>query len=192
MTDSTEFRAVRSFSAMVHHDEGECDLPQFAFPGAVADAWMPGISVRVSPSSSGEWVGHFSRRMESVKGIDLCCSHPDGDRVVVVSRGTGYIVSAHDPSQWEEIEIYPILGHLFDADSNTLVLFDFIRATGIRKSGGWRTRALSWDGIMAVEAKDGVLTGQGWDAAESEFVPFEVNLLDGTHSGGASSPNSSE
>lgn len=189
MNEFTSFWGGVPFSAEVLHEDGDHDLVSYSYPGAVRNSWVPGISVKVSPASGEEWVGNFLRGNESPNGIDLCCAHPDGKRLIVVSKGTGYVVSVDDPSQWEEVPLRPILGYAFDADSRTLAMIDYTRVIGVGKEGYiWKTPSLSWDGLKDVEVRNGFLIGKGWNAATSEFVAFEVSLSDGRHSGGSSPP----
>ncbi|WP_395795591.1 hypothetical protein [Aquimonas sp.] len=189
MTEFMGYGKAASFLAEVVSSDSESEALSYCYPGAMLDAWVPGVAVRVVPSSGAEWLGYFMQGKESPNAIDLCCIHPDSERLIVVAKGAGYVVSPKTPTQWEEIPLRPILGHRFDEGSNTLVLFDYTRALGIGEKGyAWKTPSLSWDGLTDVEVKNGVLFGNGWDAASSRFVPFQVRLSDGIHSGGASPP----
>ncbi|MDG2519388.1 hypothetical protein [Lysobacter soli] len=190
MTEFVSHGRTTSFLAEVVSNEDDYNVPSYCYPGAETNAWVPGIAVRVTSASGAEWLGRFMQGEESPNGVDLCCIHPDGQRLVVVARGSGYVVAPENPSRWEEVPIRPILGHCFDDSSNTLVLFDYTRAIGVNRNGAtWKTRSLSWDGLVDVGIKDGALAGKGWDAALSKWVDFVVRLDDGSSSGGASPPD---
>jgi len=187
MTEFLNYGKPTSFLVEVIPGDGDYDLVSYFYPGALPDAWGPGVAVKVTPPLGGEWIGYFLQGKEARSAIDLCCIHPDGERLIVVAKGSGYVVSLSDPMKWEEIPFRPILGGRFDAESNTLVLFDYTRAFAINEQGYcWKTAHLSWDGLTEVEVRAGFLIGKGWDAASSELVPFEVRLSDGSHVGGAS------
>jgi hypothetical protein len=189
VTDFIDFGLSPKFSVEVLHDDEDHGAVSYCYPGGLKDAWVPGVSLRISPASEDEWVGSFLRGKESPNGIDLCCLHPDGERLVVVSRGAGYIVSPRDPQKWEEIPFRPIVGYVFDSELMVLAMIDYTRVIGIGAKGYlWKTPSLSWDGFEDVKLSNGSLVGKGWDAAASRFVPFEVRLSDGAHNGGSSPP----
>lgn len=165
-------------------------IPTFCYPGAVSESWVPGIAIQVRDISGSVWVGYFLRGTESPNGIEICCAHPDGNHIVVVSRGTPYVVSAVHPKRWEELSIQPVVGYCVGLDEGVLLLYGFTNIIGLCADGSsWRTQSLSWDGLRSVRVVDGIAEGEGWDASTSSYVPFRVDVQTGEFSGGASPPN---
>jgi len=179
------------FQAEVIPDDQENDsAPSYAYPGGIRGAWVPGLAVRIYEQANQNWVGHFLAGKESPKGLSLCCGHPDGKSVIVVSRGTAFVVRATSPATWLEIEVRPILGYCADNREKNLVLYGYTDMVGMRADGTmWRTPRLSWDGLRSVRIVNSTVLGEGWDASKSAYVPFEVDVTTGASTGGAAPPN---
>jgi hypothetical protein len=176
------------FSAAICEDDDDTEQLAYAYPGAVKDGWVAGISVRVQIDSSS-WVGHFSAGRESPNALSLCCAHPDGLQIVVIAKGLGYVVSSRQPEDWQLLAMRPIMGCCPAPDEGVLVLFGFTYALGLLSDGtAWRSQELSWDGLRNVRVAAGKVLGEGWDAPTSMFVPFELDVLTGKGSGGAMPP----
>jgi hypothetical protein len=168
-------------------DEDAAQIATFCYPGAISEAWVPGVAIRVSGITGGSWIGYFLQGKESPNGAELCCAHPDGKHIVVVSRGTPYIVNAADPKDWKEIPIRPVLGYCVAENEGVLILYDYTKVVGLCANGNtWSTLSLSWDGLRSVRAVNGVVEGEGWDASKSAYVPFRIEINTGKSTGGAS------
>jgi hypothetical protein len=59
--------------------------------------------------------------------------------------------------------------------------FDIIRPDGRRVT----TDRISWDGMAEIEIDGSFLRGRAYDPLTESSVPFEVDLLDATHTGGS-------
>jgi len=179
------------FSAEILSDNDETPgIPAYSYPGAIPDAWVPGISVMVKNASDvGSWVGHFRQGRESPNGAQLCCAHPDGKNLVVVSRGAPFVVQVKHPAVWKELSVRPVLGYGVAAAEGVLVLYGFSTMMGLRSDGTlWTSRQLSWDEVRDVKVTNGKITGAGWDAPTSSFFPFEVDAWTGESVGGSAPP----
>lgn len=188
MTDFNRYHMDVPYSASVVAEDF-ASSSSYAYPGAIEGGWVEGLSVRVIDKFQREWVGHFSAGEESPNAADFCAPHPDGERLAVVSKGNGYIVLPEDPGQWEEIKFHPIIGCGLDSVTGTLFFYDYTKVFGIGAKGrSWKTASLSWDGLRNVKLSDGKITGDGWNAPDGAWVPFEIDLVDGRCSGGAA-PN---
>lgn len=145
----------------ISDDEDANQIATFCYPGAIPDAWVPGIAIRVSAIGRSSWIGHFLQGKESPNGAELCCGHPDGEHIVVVSRGTAYVVSGADPTRWEEIPIRLVLGYYVGVHEGVLLLYDYTKIMGLCASGNtWSIQSLSWDGLRSVRIVDGVAEGR--------------------------------
>ena len=124
------------------------------------------------------------------KGLSLCCAHPDGKSLIVVSRGTAFVVHATNPATWLEVEVRPILGYCADNREKNLVFYGDTDMVGMRADGTMcRTPRLSWDGLRSVRIVNSIVLGEGWDASKSAYVPFKVDVTTGASTGGAAPPN---
>jgi hypothetical protein len=119
------------------------------------------------------------------RGVSRVLSMPKADRLCVVARGTGYVVSVDDPEHWERIPVIPVLdvrivgelGLVVFADHTKLVGYD---ATGLR----WKTARLSWDGLRIVEVSASRVIGEYWDIRDEATKRFDVDLETGKACGG--------
>lgn len=171
-------------------DQEDDSTPSYAYPGGICDAWVPGLAVLICDQAEKKWVGHSSAGKESPKGLSLCCAHPDGKGLIVVSHGTAFVVPATDPSTWMGIEVRPILGYCAENREKDLVLYGYTDMVGMRADGTmWRTSRLSWDGLRSVRIVNSFVLGEGWDGSKSAFVLFEVDVTTGASTGGAAPPN---
>jgi hypothetical protein len=182
-----KFFGNQTFDAHVWELDEPESCKSFAFPGALEDRWVAGISIKVEPEDAECWLGHFSAGRVSPSAASFCCAHPDGHRLVVVSRGIGYVVSAINPLDWQELSILPILGYCVASTHKVLVLFGYTRLIGLLPGGtAWKTTSLSWDGLRNVHLVNDKIHGEGWDAPTSSFVEFEVDIETGEAAGGTS------
>lgn len=189
MVEYQSFDKKTDFLVEVVDENHESGLDTYCYPGALVDAWVPGVAIIVTTSEGIKWHGHFMSGNDSPNGDDLCCIHPNGKSLVIVSKGSGYVVSIENPKNWIELPMRPIMGHCFDDETSTLILYGFTRLYGIQGDGiVWKTKSVSWDGLKSVILKDGKVHGEGWDAPSEKFVPFDVDIISGDSNGGARPP----
>src|SRR5258708_1097580 len=79
------------------------------FPSGQEVEGNDGLILKVSHFSYEPWIGIFAFGNISPKGVSAVCSMPDMDKLCVVSKGAGYIVSSSNPARWEEVKTIPIL-----------------------------------------------------------------------------------
>lgn len=179
---------AESFTARSFEDTDEL-LDCFAYPGALQDRWVDGLSLRICPRDGRPWVGHFLAGRESRNAASFCCDHPDGIHILVVSRGIGYVVSASNPQDWVELPLRPVMGVSVSVAARSVVLFDYTKMLVLMSDGEkWQTPSLSWDGLKDVEEKEGKILGKGWDAPTGKMVEFEVDIATRKCVGGAAPP----
>jgi hypothetical protein len=130
---------------------------------------------------AGVWVGNFQR---GVTGFDLALVHPDGESVIVVAGGQGYVI---DPSSRQLTETFGVdVTGMIQSGAEQLVFSRFTDLEAFGRDGArWRTRRLSWDGLRSVRVEDGDLVGEGWTFAGDQWIAFRVDLDSGTAIGGA-------
>jgi hypothetical protein len=133
----------------------------------------------VAFEEGGGWVGNFQA---GLGGATELAEHPNRRDVVVVAAGQAYQV---------EPATRRLVGTFGGQIQFTLALPDlqlFVTGNGLwfdaigRAGPVWRTRRLSWDDMRDVRVLEGRIVGLGWDL--QTWVPFEVDLLEGTAVGG--------
>ena len=141
-----------------------------------------GFVVEFLPGSRMSWVGNFQPGLSS---YTEAIGHPDGRRVIVISGGEGYIVDPQtqqvDTMFGGAIEYCAHVPDLKAAVFGNGLWFEIIFGDGSRTV----TRRISWDGMTGIEILGDRLRGRAFDPMTESSVPFEVNLLDGTHTGGS-------
>ena len=65
MIEYKNLSSTAVFRAEVIPEDYEGELTTYCYPGAMKDAWVPGVTVLITPASSSQWVGHFLRGKES-------------------------------------------------------------------------------------------------------------------------------
>ena len=142
-----------------------------------------GFVVRFLPDRGEPWIGNFHGGLSSFSGVH---SHPDGQHVLVVAGGQGYVV---DP---ETRALVQLLGGAIESvhvyGQHDLLVLDHqgLAFEAIGRNGRvWRTRRLSWDGFRDVDYGQTEIVGEGWNAIGQQWQPFRVDVRTGLSSGGA-------
>ena len=145
-----------------------------------------GLLVRVMPHGSKPWIGIFAFGMEINIGFSGLFSCPDPKELCVVARGLGVIVKTDHPAHWEELRVFPITDVRQHSEANLLLVVDYTTITAWGRYGlAWRTQDLGWDRVEIQSMRSRTVSGRGWSPVLSTYVPFEVNLVNGSHQGGA-------
>lgn len=151
----------------------------FYFPGAKTEGGKDGITVRVMPAEGRDWIGIFGYGHYRGNQGDGIFAFPDGQSLLVVSGGSGYIVDSGDPSIWQEVASCPIREvHAID-EKKILILADFSDLTAYGPSGlRWRRRVV-WDELSITSATAQYLTCRGWDAPTSKYIELAIDVDSG-------------
>jgi len=119
--------------------------------------------------ASGDWVGNFQR---GGTGFDAALPHPDGQSVIIVAGGEGYVIA---PSSRTQTTVFggDITNVVFNGPEQ-VVLSTFTDFLAFDANGEqWRTRRLSWDGFDHSE----------WRAASCKERPGRLLATGGSSSG---------
>lgn len=152
------------------------------FPSIGRATYSEGFVVRFFPTNGDPWVGNFAAGLSSLCTVE---THPDGQRLVIISGGAGYIINPENCKEVTEIG-YWFTGLLRVGDM--LIMTSPIDLEAIGPEGRrWRTKRISWDGLRNLAlADDGrVITGEAWTFADEEWIAFEVDLGTGEVKGGS-------
>jgi hypothetical protein len=158
---------------------------RYYYPGASRQGGRDGILVRVQPQQGPPWVGTFAFGQIAPKGASGIFTMPAPDRLCVVSRGEGYIVSTQTPETWEPVRATPIIDVRSILPKGIIIFAEFTRLVAYDHTGHrWSTKRLSWDNLTITEVTDGFVRGEFWDIRSEKTESFIVDLATGTHQGG--------
>jgi hypothetical protein len=116
-------------------------------------------------------------------GVWTC---PNPRQLCAIAGGYGYVVETDHPEQWMQITYRPVISVYPIVEQNLLLFTSFHQIWALGAQGhAWETARLSWEGLRVAEITADKLHGFGWDLTTDSEVAFTVNLVDGTHSGGA-------
>lgn len=156
---------------------------QYSFVLAGLTTGIDETCVVIESRRQGRWVGRFAGATAR-HGATGVYATPTCDVICVVSRGAGYLVDVNSPLRYDAISIRPILQVRVLEEAGVLVFASYTKVAGLTRSGPWLSGQVSYDGIELGSLDRGALTGRGWSAPRDEWIPFRMNPLDGTHTGG--------
>ena len=140
-----------------------------------------GVVVQFSPGDGSEWVGNFQRGLTSFNSV---LAWPEGQQVVVIAGGQGYVVDAYDRSCLETFG-----GQITEAlqpSAGVVVLCSLTAMQAFGPQGRlWQTRRISWDGFRALRIEGERILGESWRPFGEHWVPFAVRVSTGEVEGGA-------
>ncbi len=164
---------------------GPMPLPFAA--GAYRGAWSghsEGFIVRFHPKSRETWVGNFQPETGGWRGI---LRHPNGNHLVVVASGFGYIV---DPETCQLVSMLDgcIQHALALPDLDAIIFSDGLRFEAITSGGvWWQSSRISWDEIRNIKIEGAILHGEASSVpapSDGDWVPFTLDLTTGQCEGG--------
>jgi hypothetical protein len=143
--------------------------------------YSEGFVVEFQPASGDPWVANFAKGLTNFSKAML---HPNGQAVVVVSGGQGYVV---DPNTRQLAEMFG--GWFVDAlempERGLLVFQSPVDFSAMNRAGHvWETRRLSLDGFQSVRVSGEKLLGEGREVDDT-WTPFEIDLEKGKAIGGS-------
>jgi hypothetical protein len=154
--------------------------------GGIAGAWTghsEGLVVRFYPKREGKWVANFQPGHGGWNGV---LHHPDGEHIVVVTRGQVYVV---EPEKRQLTLTFPGIEHVVEIpELNAIVFSDGIRFEAIKSDGIWWTsRRVSWDEIRNIKIQGTALHGEASipNVTGNEWAPFTLDLTTGQCEGGS-------
>ncbi len=156
--------------------------PAKPFPATGRATYSEGFVVRFYPSIDGPWVGNFAASLSSLCTVE---EHPDGQHLVVISGGAGYIINPDNSKEVEEIDgWYSRTMRVGDL----LILVTPITFEAFGPSGHhWRSRRISWDGMrnLNVDPEHHMIAGEAWTYENDAWIPFVLHLASGVAEGGS-------
>ena len=141
-----------------------------------------GLVVEFFPPGSQNWIGNFQ---PGRAGIDDVFEHIDGNHVIVLSGGQGYVIDPETRSLintfGSKIEYETCIPELQIQLFGNGLWFEAIGKSGFV----WQTRRLSWEGMRALHHDGKILSGEGYEPFADVWRPFIVDLSSGDSQGGS-------
>jgi len=158
----------------------------YYYPGGNTNGGRDGHVIQVFPHSREPWIGTFAFGTLSSKGKNGLYSWPDPQILCVVSQGQGYLVRVDEPTNYEVINVDPVLEVIPVRARNMVVFANYTELVAYGKSGPvWVSDRLSWDGLKLTNTSDDYIEGEAWDPRIEASVGFKVDLSNGSHEGGS-------
>jgi hypothetical protein len=149
-----------------------------------------GLVLEVESNGGRPWVGNFQLGRTSYSTV---LAHPDGQNVVIIAGGVGYILR---PGDRQLIATFgggisgawpvPALSLLLFNDSG--LAFRALGPEGPR----WGTPRISWDGFEGIEIAEKTIYGRAWNAPLQCWQPFTIEIATGIVRGAAYSESSQQ
>lgn len=140
-----------------------------------------GYVVEFLPDSKNKWVGNFQA---GLSGLYKILEHPNGEDVIIISGGEAYVVSPETKELKStfggQIEYCEFVDQINSFVFGNGLWFEIVHKDGKRK----QTKRISWDGMQNINIVSTDLYGEALDL-EDKWIPFKVDLLTGSHTGGS-------
>jgi hypothetical protein len=158
---------------------------RYYYPGATTEGGKDGLIIKVVPAKKESWIGVFAFGEVSKKAISGIYTTPNSEKLCIVSRGAGYIVSASDPTDWKEVKSIPIMAVHSLPSQDLLIFADYTELSAYNALGlKWQTERLAFNNFKIIEVIDNYIRGEYWNERNDRSEIFEVDLLTGTQFGG--------
>jgi hypothetical protein len=160
---------------------GREQTPDYSFAGKHAGLASPAdaLTLRVVPRDAPAWTGTFEGGYPSPSAVTTVRTGPRPDLLLVVNKGSGFLVPVTDPDGAIELDLSPIVGVVASPENDILVAADFTHLAAFGPDGHRWTAEVSWDGVDLDNVRGGVVHGQGWDAPEGRKAEFAVDVHNG-------------
>jgi hypothetical protein len=161
-------------------DDGFGQTPDHVFAGDDAGWSSPAdaLLLRVVPHDAKPWTGRFEGGYQSPNAT-IVRTGPRPKLLLVVNKGSGFLIPVDDPGSAIALELSPIVGVAVSPEDDTVVAADFTNVTGFGPEGRRWTAEVSWDGVELGDVRGGVVQGRGWDAPEGRTCDFAVDVRNG-------------
>ncbi len=159
---------------------GSLDVPVVYLPAPKGRPEHDGLWLRFHAASGKCWIGVFAFGYDSPPAFSRVVSSPDPGRACVIAKGRGFLVSADDYEQWQEIQILPVLDVRAIKERQILIFADFTRLAAYGRSGlVWRSPRVCWDELKIADVTRDTIEGTGFDPRAQSSSRFVVDLNTG-------------
>jgi hypothetical protein len=160
---------------------GRDHTPDYSFGGQHAGLASPSdaMLLRIVPQDAEEWTGKFEGGYPSPSAVTTVRTGPRPDLLLVVNRGSGFLVPVEDPDSAIELDLSPVVGVAVSPEHDTVVAADFTHLAGFGPEGRRWIAEVSWDGVELDGVEGSVVHGRGWDAPQGRKAGFAVDVRTG-------------
>ena len=157
----------------------------YYYPGASIQGGRDGIIVQINPDQRKTWIGIFAFGNVSKNSFSGVYTTPDSNKLCVVSKGAGYIVSSDNPKDWEVVKSIPIIDVRISKVQELIIFADYTGLIAYNDSGvKLKTKQLAWDNLRIIELSNSYIKGEYYDIRSEANEFFEVDIVSGVSKGG--------
>lgn len=149
--------------------------PAIPFPADSPARYSEGLVIRFGACDEA-WVGNF---LGGGSSFDWVGPMPDGEHLLVISRGAGYAIDPYSRALVERLG-----GGISDViadEAGHLILFDCGQIDAIGPAGRiWSTYRTACDGFRNLRIAGNRLLGEAYQAWDDSWLSFDVNVETGS------------
>lgn len=141
-----------------------------------------GLVVEFTPLKGDTWVGNFQRGLNA---FDAVVPVTAANHIIVIAGGQAYVIA---PETQACVRTFGgLIQHVFEFSDHVVIASLWLEATD-GAATKWRTRRLSWDGMMRVHVEGAAIVGEAYDPMNDAWIAFSVNVATGEAIGGSYPP----
>jgi len=158
---------------------------RFYIPEGGLDGGRDGVMVVFGSGTEDEWTGVFAFGMNGDLATKAIVPLPNGDRVLVVSDGDGFIVRESLPGEFEKVRAVPVRSVHVIESHKMVVLADDTSLSAYGQEGlVWETDRIAWHELRVENVSANEITCKTFDIRSDEDVSFTVDFETGACHGG--------
>jgi hypothetical protein len=167
---TTEYSVLPGFS----HREGK---PRYFDQRGPRSSAGSGVDLTFIPVYGEPWFATFSAGLTRYTQV---LPTPSGEHCCVVVDGQAYLIDVRRPDSAKPISKGDVIAGIVPEAERLLVLVSPVDIIGVLSEGRWwRSDRLASDELRNVAVSDGVITGEGWQAAGNRWVEFKIDAQTG-------------
>jgi len=157
----------------------------FVYPVQVEEVERGALEVMIRPAHAQPFLATCALGFADPAAPSGVWSCPDPANICIAAGGYVYLIDAHDPARWQQVEYRPVVEIRALPEAGLLLFSGFHSLLAWGLTGMvWQTARLSWDGVRITAADADTIHGLGWDMRTDQEIPFEVDVKTGAHCGG--------
>lgn len=177
----TDLTFAKGYRVLLPHDLPGTRTHNFFYIPPVKEGGKDGLLVHIQPDVGDDWVGCYAFG-DFGQGLSAVVGSPQFEKLFVVAKGAGYLVSTSRPAQWEKIVSLPVVDIRIIAAHKLILFSDFTKVSAYGRDGLlWHSIRLCWDDLKNVGVENQKILGSGYDPTNSQrpLGHFELDLFTG-------------
>lgn len=180
----TENFLLRPDAAILKCDSLPSGLRHY-IPGGGTQGGKDGLVVTFGLGADHEWTGVFAFGMNGELLTRAVIPLPDGDLVLVVSDGDGYIVRESVPGEFQKVRAVPVRSVHVVESQGLVILADDTSLVAYGQAGlVWKTDRIAWHELRVENVCDLEIECMTFDIRSDEDIRFTVDVETGVCHGG--------